>query len=150
VSVADTTFDTERFERTQERILCALVSFSGNDRKEKIMKKTVALMVAFIAGVLVFLPSVSSAESGTKPVVVQDSNPCLVAPNRKTYTLCFALWNQPSYDWEQPDGSVIGVPESSEIIAELSEEGITPDGSPGRFRRAARALIGEYFEHVER
>lgn len=115
------------------------------------MKKIMAVVVAFFAGALVFLPSVSSAAPDAKPVSSrQDDTPCLPARDVRSYTLCAALWEQPSYDVRLPDGTIIGTPTGSELIAELSEEGLTPNRNAATFRRAARALIGDYFDSAKR
>lgn len=73
-----------------------------------------------------------------------DGSTCLTAPDLRTYVACAALFEQPSYD--RNDGSGLSAPTGSEIIAELSGEGITPAERPDDFRREARAEVEGYFQ----
>jgi hypothetical protein len=80
--------------------------------------------------------------------VREDGSPCTDAATVDAYIPCAALWEQPSYD--RNDGSGLSAPEGSEMIAEMSEAGVTPRENPRAFAAEATSEAMAYWETMQR
>jgi hypothetical protein len=84
---------------------------------------------------------------GSKDAGATEQDGCLAAEGPNTFRVCTALANQPAYEWTNPEGSKVGVPDGTALIAELRDEGQTPSTNAAGFRGSAQALTREYFDH---